>query len=292
MSKRSNSLFSTTTSTNNSSPLIIPVELISDTLCPNGYIGKKHLQKAIHEILTHPNPHAPKPISFSVLRVPYFLEPQYDESRPFIESNRERLVKKWGGNAGWERQKNNHDLKGRGEAAGIPHFNLDRLTSNTMASHRLIQHVGKKYGLRVSEGLYDKLNVYYFVDGFALNDRPRLATVAHECIAKLVLEEDGGVDVMSKEEILDFLNSDKGTKEIHQALDALKQMGVHGIPKFVIEGRRVVDGAAHSDVFIDIFRDIEESGEVYSGPIFAEMLGVSPEVLEKGSHTRDSLQAA
>ena len=63
-----------------------------------------------------------------------------------------------------------------------------------MASHRLIQHVGKKYGLRVSEGLYDKLNVYYFVDGFALNDRPRLATVAHECIAKLVLEEDGGVD--------------------------------------------------------------------------------------------------
>jgi predicted DsbA family dithiol-disulfide isomerase len=161
-----------------------------------------------------------------------------------------------------------------------------------MASHRLIQHVGKKYGLRVSEGLYDKLNVYYFVDGFALNDRPRLATVAHECIAKLVLEEDGGVDVMSKEEILDFLNSDKGTKEIHQALDALKQMGVHGIPKFVIEGRRVVDGAAHSDVFIDIFRDIEESGEVYSGPIFAEMLGVSLEVLEKGSHTRDSLQAA
>ena len=69
-------------------------------------------------------------------------------------------------------------------------------------------------------------------------------------------------------------------------------MGVHGIPKCVIEGRRVGDGAAHSDVFIDIFRDIEESGEVYSGPIFAEMLGVSPEVLEKGSHTRDSLQAA
>jgi len=99
------------------------------------------------------------PLAFAVLRVPFFLEPQYDESKPFIESNRERLVKKWGGQAGWERQKRNHDLKGRGLAAGIPHFNLDRLTSNTMASHRLIQHVGRRYGLHVSEALYDRLNV-------------------------------------------------------------------------------------------------------------------------------------
>ena len=60
---------------------------------------------------------------------------------------------------GWERQKQAHDLKGRGEAAGIPHFNLDRLTSNTMASHRLIQYVGKKFGLRASETLYDRLNM-------------------------------------------------------------------------------------------------------------------------------------
>ncbi len=259
------------------------------------------MQNAIKEILQNPNPQAPKTVAFSVLRVPFFLEPHYDESKPSIESNRERLIKKWGGKAGWERQKLHHNLKGRGEAAGIPHFNLDRLTSNTMASHRLIQHVGKVYGLRISEGLYDKLNVYYFVDGYALNDRPRLAKVAHECIARLVAEDQERqgkmddkpqVDVMSEEQILDFLNSDKGRKEIYNALDALKQMGVHGIPKFVIEGRRVVDGAAHSDIFIDVFRDIEAKGEVYGGPIFADILGVSPEVLEKGSHTREYLEAA
>ena len=50
-------------------------------------------------------------------------------------------------------------LKGRGLAAGIPHFNLDRLASSSMASHRLIQHVGRRYGLNVSETLYDRLNV-------------------------------------------------------------------------------------------------------------------------------------
>ena len=249
----------------------------------------------MNHILQNPNPHTTHQIqAFSVLRVPFFLEPHYDPSVPFIESNRERLIKKWGGKAGWERQKYAHDLKGRGEDAGIPHFNLDRLTSNTMASHRLIQHVGKVYGLRVSEGLYDVLNVYYFVDGHALNDKERLAKTAHECLIKLVNEEgaDADADVMTEDEILQFLESNKGLKEIEHALDTLQQMGVHGIPKFIIEGRRMVDGAAHSNVFIDIFRDIEENGQVHGGPIFADILGVSQETVLKGSHTIADAKAA
>lgn len=94
-----------------------------------------------------------------MLRIPFFLEPEYPEDAPFVETNRERLIRKWGGIEGWERQKLSHDLKGRGLEAGIPHFNLDRLASNTMASHRLIQYIGKRYGLHASEALYDRLNV-------------------------------------------------------------------------------------------------------------------------------------
>lgn len=224
--------------------------------------------------------------------MPFFLEPHYDESKPSIETNRSRLVKKWGGKAGWEQQKNNHDLKGRGLRAGIPHFNLDRLTSNTLASHRLIQHIGKKYGLRVSEELYDALNVYYFVDGHALNDRPKLAKVAHECIQKMVTGGDAAAEIMTEIEIVEFLNSNEGRKEIENALAALEQMGVHGIPKFIIEGTSMVDGAAHSDVFINIFREIEKRGEIRAGPVFSEILGVSAELVEKGSHSRDDLEAA
>jgi hypothetical protein len=116
------------------------------------------LNRAIEAVLNNPLPDAPRPLAFSVLRVPFFLEPGYDENKPFIESNRERLIKKWGGKRGWEVQKDRHDLKGRGLEAGIEHFNLDRLTANTMASHRLIQHIGKTYGLSVSEAVYDRLN--------------------------------------------------------------------------------------------------------------------------------------
>mmetsp|Transcript_20548 Transcript_20548/g.30868 ORF Transcript_20548/g.30868 Transcript_20548/m.30868 type:complete len:161 (-) Transcript_20548:627-1109(-) len=156
-----------------------------------------------------------------------------------------------------------------------------------MASHRLIQFVGKKYGLRVSEMLYDRLNVYYFVEGYALNDKPRLAKVAHDEIRKALGEEQSSV--MSEEEILKFLNSNEGRKEIENALEALDQIGVHGIPKFIIEGRRVVDGAARSDVFVDIFREIESKGEVHGGPIFGDILGVNDDTVQRGSHSREHI---
>jgi predicted DsbA family dithiol-disulfide isomerase len=215
-----------------------------------------------------------------VIRVPFFLEPHYDENLPSIESNRDRLIKKWGGIEGWNRQKRSHNLKGRGQSAGIPHFNLDRLASNTMASHRLIQHIGKTYGLAVSEAIYDLLNVYYFVDGHALNDKPRLAkTVSDEL--KVILGNDSAP---SESELLEFLNSNKGRKEIQQALNALNELGVHGIPKFIIEGRTVVDGAATDDVFVKLFRQIERKGKVENGPIFADILGISKDVVEQGSH--------
>lgn len=238
------------------------------------------------KVLISPLPNAPKPISFSVLRVPFFLEPNYDESKPFIETNRERLVKKWGGVHGWERQKAGHDLKGRGLEAGIPKFNLDRLASNSMASHRLIQYLGKHYGLHVSEAIYDRLNVYYFVEGHALNDRPRLAKVVAEEL-ELVLQSESTHRKMSEQDILDFLNGKEGTKEIYDALDALNQLGVHGIPKFIIEGKTIVDGAAQSDVFVNIFREIERAGCVASGAVFGNILGISDEVIQQPSHTRD-----
>lgn len=228
----------------------------------------------------------------SVLRVPFFLEPDYPENLPSVGTNRERLVRKWGGEAGWEEQKRRHDLKGRGRAAGIPHFNLDRLTGNTMASHRLIQHVGRTYGLDVSEVLYDELNVYYFVDGHSLNDRPRLAKRAAERIARALDEraeddDDNNVKVSppSETEILDFLNGNEGRTEIDNALRTLSEMGIHSIPQFIIEGTTIVGGAADWRTFVKIFDDIEKRGFVENEgrPLFGDLLGVDEKTLLKGT---------
>jgi len=238
------------------------------------------LNCAIDEVLHNPLPGAPKPLAFSILRIPFFLEPNYDENEIFVETNRQRLTKKWGGKAGWEHQKQIHDLKGRGLEAGIPFFNLDRKTSNTMASHRLIQHLGKMYGLAVSEAVYDKLNEYYFVDGHSLNDKPRLARVVCNLL-EVILSQ----NAPSEDEILEFLNGNEGREEITNVTHALNQLGISGIPKFIIEGKTMVDGAARSDTFVQIFRDIEKRGSVHSGPIFNDVLGVSDETFQTPSHS-------
>lgn len=242
------------------------------------------MNKAITEVLAHPLPNVNnRPLAFSVLRVPFLLEPSYDETKPFVESNRDRLIQKWGGPAGWERQKKMHNLKGRGMEAGIPHFNLDRLASNTMASHRLIQYLGKTYGLHVSEAIYDRLNVYYFVEGHALNDKPRLAHVVAEELQALIPEQHAPTEQV----LLEFLNGNQGRREIEKALTALRQIGIHSIPKFVVEGRTVVDGAANAATFVSIFREIEKRGVVHPGTMFGDILGVSTEILERGSHRSD-----
>ena len=190
------------------------------------------------------------------------MQPNYDEEVEFVETNRERLVKKWGGEAGWDAQKYRHDLKGRGESAGIPHFNLDRKASNTMKSHRLVQYVGKVYGLDVSESLYDKLNTYHFVKGHALNDVEGLVKCAEEV----------GLD---GDEVRDFLldPAQPGRKEIEKAVALCRQLGIHSIPNFVVGGQYVVSGASGPEEFLEIFSEMERTGEV-GKPVFAGVLGV------------------
>jgi len=51
-------------------------------------------------------------------------------------------------------------------------------------------------------------------------------------------------------------------------------LGIHGIPKFIIEGQTVVDGAAHADVFVEVFREIEARGTIANDAVFADILGV------------------
>lgn len=118
------------------------------------------------------------PMGFTVLRVPFFLEPDYSTGEEFEETNRVRLIRKWGGKAGWEEQKRRHGLKERGREVGIQHFNLDRIASSTVASHRLVQWVTKTLGVNKAEQMYADLNSRHFEDGQKLNDKAMLTEVA------------------------------------------------------------------------------------------------------------------
>jgi len=203
---------------------------------------------------------APVPhVAFDIYRVPFFLEPDYPKEENFFESNRDRLVRKWGGQANWEEQKRRHALKQRGREAGIERFNLDRLASNTFQSHVLVQWVAKTAGLAASEALYDKLNVAHFVEGRKLNDREMLVQLA------------GEVDGVDKEEARAYLDSGAGAEDVERMYAKVTSMGIHSIPTFVFDGGRFhLSGAAHTRDIEQVLREIEaeaaEASEAKASP--------------------------
>lgn len=123
------------------------------------------------------------------------------------------------------------------------------------------------------------------MEGHSLNDRPLLAkTVASE-LSTLIPD-----NAPTEDYLLEFLNGNEGRKEIEDVLYQLQTLGVHGIPKFIIEGSTVVDGAARSDVFVRVFRDIERRGVLQqSQTIFGSILGIPDEIIERGSHHAEDL---
>jgi predicted DsbA family dithiol-disulfide isomerase len=220
----------------------------------------------------HANPLGAEPLGFTVLRVPFFLEPDYPEGEAFEETNRVRLVRKWGGQAGWDAQKKRHDLKGRGRAVGIEKFNLDRVASNTLTSHRLVQWVTKHYGVNAAEKMYADLNHRHFELGKKLNDRAMLLEVAVAAGAEL-------------SRAMDFLDDpDAGREEITAAQAKLRELGVSGIPTLLLGGEwQLPSGALHADDIVPALRMVEERGGA-TGSFFAETLGISDAVMEETLH--------
>lgn len=195
-----------------------------------------------------PFPHSQIPhLDFTVYRIPFFLEPDYPVDEHFFESNRERLHRKWGGREQFAAQKRRHRLKERGIEAGLSSdaFNLDRTASSTVVSHRLVQWISHVYGFDASERFYDRLNQFHFTEGRKLNDRQAL----------LGLAIDEGFDAAATEA---FLSSNAGEAEVLRTFKAVQQLGIHGIPTFVIDGgREVLSGAVRAEELERVFRDIE-----------------------------------
>jgi predicted DsbA family dithiol-disulfide isomerase len=192
------------------------------------------------------------------LRVPFFLEPNYSCDEGFSETNRVRLHRKWGGERAFEEQKQRHTLKDRGRQVGIAAFDLDRLASSTMASHRLVQWITKTRGFVAAERAYASLNRRHFEQGARLNDRAMLAEVAEEV----------GVAV---DEAVTFLQSSEGLGEIEEVQALLRELGVNSIPTFVIGGRTAVGGAAHTEELTAAFRQVEASATSHNRSIFGEV---------------------
>lgn len=205
----------------------IVIDIWSDVVCPFCYVGKKKLEKAIEELdateRVKVNWHSfqldPQfPIGESMSTTEYLVERKgYQEDQVVIM------------------QKQVTDL---GKQYGI-NFQFDKAKSfNTGRVHRLI-HWAKKEGK--SNELKENLMLAYFTKGLNLNEESNILSVISET----------GLDATEAKEIL---TSNAFETEVKNDSIKAQQMGIRGVPFFLINGKEVISGAQQDLVFINTLK--------------------------------------
>jgi predicted DsbA family dithiol-disulfide isomerase len=197
------------------------IDVISDTVCPWCFIGKRRLETALAE---RPD------IGFDVRWRPFQLDPTIPaEGR----DRRAYLKAKFGDSPQFKAA--GEAIKSFGDELGIP-FAFDRIerTPNTADSHRLIRWASSVDRQdAVVEGLFNA----YFVEGRDLGDRAVLCDVA-------------GQAGMDSELVEELLASDADRDLVLKEIAIAQEMGVSGVPAFVIDNRFLLIGAQDKAVLL------------------------------------------
>lgn len=203
----------------------VRVDVVSDCVCPWCYVGKRRLDEAIRQVEER--------LEVEVHWHPFQLNPELPpEGREWEAYARERF-------GSLERIRETQErLVGLGREVDIP-FAFDKVEKavNTFAAHRLL-------ALAAAEGkqgeVLERVFAANFVEGRDIGDLPTLADIAGEA-------------GMARERILQALEAGEGGDAVRQGLELARQVGVQGVPFFIVGGRLAVHGAQPAEVLVNVF---------------------------------------
>lgn len=202
--------------------MIVAIDVVSDLVCPWCFIGKARLQTAL-ELVGEKHPDT----QFQINWLPYFLNP---DTPPAGEPYRAYLEAKFGGAAEVDRIQANVAAAGR-ESGVEFNFNGIRTRPNTLRAHRLIYRA-QALGHRPQEveALVARLFAAHFQRGEDINDTAILADIAVECGE-------------ARAPVSDFLAGQEYAQQVRSLVDKVAQLGVSGVPFFIMQRRLAVSGA-------------------------------------------------
>jgi len=211
----------------------INLNVISDSICPFCYLGYKKVLAA-QEMIKQKMPDVQFKMKFS----PFLLDPTLPEDHSV--SKRERYTKKFGKEKIEPMEK---AMIERGKAYGI-NFSYGGSIRQTTDSHRLLSKAYEQGGEALQRNILERLFAGYFEQEKDIGDREWLAT------------ESESAGLGTKEEILKFLESDLGKKEVAAEIEHAQDLNVSGVPFFVIDDKYAVSGAQEPETFARVFEQI------------------------------------
>lgn len=204
------------------SVIYVKIEVWSDYVCPFCYIGKRQLEQAIAS--------SGYEGQIEVQFKSYLLDPNTPVNTE--SSVYEELQRKY--------QMSEQDVKNmtnnvvlRAKEVGLD-YNFDEMKSaNTVAAHRLTKWAEEKgFGAAFNERLLKA----YFLEGAALGNADVLVALAKEV----------GLD---EQQALQVFHSTNYAVEVEHDIAEAQQLGVRGVPFFVLDNKYGISGAQPKEVF-------------------------------------------
>jgi predicted DsbA family dithiol-disulfide isomerase len=200
------------------------VDIWSDVVCPWCYIGKRRFESALGKF-----EHAK---DVEVVYHSFELDPGAPRVRENI-GHAEQLAKKYRVSTA-QAQAMIDRVTGAAAGEGLE-FHYERAKSgNTFDAHRLL-HFAHEKGLQGE--MKERLMKGYFTDGAAIGEADGLVPLAVEV-------------GLPEADVRDVLATDRYAKEVRGDEALARELGISGVPFFVIGGRLGVSGAQAPEVLL------------------------------------------
>ena len=210
------------------------VDIYSDVACPWCYIGQARFERALGQFAGAEH--------IEVRYRPYQLDPRAPtDAEPMYDYLERRFGARGRGMA-------DHVIGiARGEGLEMDY---DRgLSVNTLNAHRLLMLADREHGPAMQHALMRRLFDAHFSEGKDVGDPRVLAALAGEV----------GMDAdMAR----NYLETEEGTGEVHEAIASAQRLGVNAVPTYVFDDKYLVEGAQPTELFVQALREIADEAAV------------------------------
>jgi predicted DsbA family dithiol-disulfide isomerase len=208
------------------------IDIVSDTVCPWCFIGKRRIERAM----------ALRPdVTFDVFWRPYRLDPTIP--REGVD-RRAYLKAKFGDMP--RSSAMGEAIRSEGAGEGIE-FAFDKIAKspNTLDSHRLVRWSASA---GVQNAVVERLFRAYFIEGRDIGDAAVLASVA----------TDAGMD---GELVASLLTGDADLESVEREAGLANEMGITGVPTFIFDSKFMISGAREAELLVRVIdRALETTG--------------------------------
>lgn len=213
----------------------VTVDIVSDVMCPWCYIGKRRLEQALENL---------DGIDVAIQWRPYQLDPTLP---PEGRDRKEYLENKFGGREKAKEIYARIEDAGRGEDLDFK-FSAIKVSPNTIDAHRVIRWAINE-GEGVQDKLVERLFQLYFLEGANIGDHDVLTEAANAA------GMDGAV-------VGALLATDQDRDAVENEIATAQQMGVTGVPCFIIDNKYAVMGAQEPSHIAEAIKQAADMKEV------------------------------